>query len=242
MVGLSLHWSSILVFFALGLIGIWVAYSFLNKSGLFLFSILLTTISFWLESSSVFSYPIGAMVVLVPLLFFALLTCLNKFGIEEAKKLFYTILISMTSVFIFVFFEAAYLDSFMKSSLYLSWDFLSKYVVSIIAFAVSSLITINITKKIPTKKLKKFLVLSINIAIASSIFAVIYTILVWSGLLSFGGIILTLIISIVLCALLSLCLGYVEKYMNREITSKPKESEEENKVQEKEQKTPEDID
>jgi len=240
MVGFSIHWSSILVFFALGLIGIWVAYSFLNKSGLYLFSILITTISFWLESANVFSYPIAMIIVLAPLLFFALLTCLNKFGIDEAKKLFYTILISMASVFIFVFFEAAYLDSFIKSSVYLSWDFLSKYVVSTIAFAVSSLVTMNIVKKIPTKKLKKFLVLSIYIAIASAIFAIIYTILVYSGLLSFGGIILTIIISLVSCALISLCLGYIEKYMNREVANKQKE--EESKVEEKEQKNPEDID
>ena len=237
-----IHWSAILVFFALGLIGIWVAYSFLNKSGLYLFSILLTAISFWIESASVFSYPVGMIVVLVPLLFFALLTCLNKFGMDEAKKLFYTILISMASVFVFVFFEAAYLDSANKSSLYLSWEFLARFVVSIIAFAVAALVTINVVKKIPTKKLKKFLVLSINIAIASAIFAVIYTVLVWSGLISFGGILLTILISVVLCALLSLCLGYIEKYMNREVASTQKENKEENKPEEKEQKTPDDID
>ena len=203
---------------------------------------MLTTISFWIESASVFSYPVGMIVVLVPLLFFALLTCLNKFGIEEAKKLFYTILISTVSVFVFVFFEAAYLDSANKSSSYLSWEFLARFVVSIIAFAVAALVTISVVKKIPTKKLKKFLVLSINIAIASAIFAIIYTVLVYSGLLSFGGILLTMLISVVLCALLSLCLGYIEKYMNREVVSNQKEKEEENKTEEKEQKTPEDID
>ena len=243
-----MNWSILLVFLALSVIGIWVAYSFLNKNGLYLFCILASIISITLGSASIFSLNVPILIIAFPVVFFAMLTCLHKFGKEEAKKLFFIVLISMACLFVCNFFENAYLAS-MGNSSFLTWKALGRYVSPIISFVAASSLTLLITNKIKVKQLKNFLKLAMYVAIASGINVVVYSILAYAGLLSFGNIVLTILIEIVIVALVSLGLGYFEKFLNRE----PKQTElakedvkvakEEPKEQSTEEiKTPDDID
>ena len=64
-------------------------------------------------------------------------------------------------------------------------------------------------------------------AIASAIDTVVFTLLVSIGALSFGKILLTLLVKIVIVATVCLLLGYFEKFLNRKVDKKPEEKKEE---------------
>ena len=243
-----MHWSILLVFLALSIIGIWVAYSFLNKNGLYLFCILASTITITLGSASIFSLFVPISIVVFPVVFLAMLTTLHKFGKEEAKKLFFMTLISMTCLFVCNFFENAYLAS-AGNTAYLTWNALGGYISPIISFVAASSLTLLLTSKIKVNQLKNFLKLALFVAIASGINVVVYSILAYTGTLSFGKIILVLLIEIFITAIVSLGLGYFEKFLNREpklIQEKQEEvapaKEEPKEPSVEEIKTPEDID
>lgn len=229
----GLNWSALLVFLALGLIGIWVCYSFLNKKGLYLFSVLAVAVCFGAfpnTAVSVFSRPISIATVVMPVVYLAFLTCFNKHGKEETKKLFFAVLITMATLFVCKFFEAAYLDSEYKAQIFLSWDYLGKYVASVISFACASALTLFITTKINVKSLQNFLKLAIYLFIASVIDAIVYIVLVYTGSMSFGNMLLTLLITLVILATVCLLLGYFEKFFNRKPAP---EKSVENKTEEK---------
>ena len=79
--GILINWSALIIVFCLGLVGVWTAHSFLNKKGLYLFSILAVLLcSAMLTKAEVFSLPIEYGVVVMPLVYFALLTCFHKHG------------------------------------------------------------------------------------------------------------------------------------------------------------------
>jgi len=213
----GINWSSAIVFLALAIIGVWVAFSFLNKSGLYLFSVIAVLISSWLVPANIFSRPVDVDVIILPVVFFALLTCLSKFGLEEGKKLFFTVLVAKVSLFICVFFEAAYFDSAIMAQVNLTWAKLGPHVASIVAYALAGALTFLITNKKIIKKLKKYLVLSIHLLIASAIFTLTYVIFVYSGSASFGNILLIALIDLFMVAITSFLLGYFEKFLNREV-------------------------
>lgn len=226
--GILINWSALIVVFCLGLVGIWTAYSFLNKKGLYLFSVLAVLLcSAMLTKAEVFSVPVEYGAVVMPLVYFALLTCYHKHGKDEAKKLFFITLISMSIMFVFKFFEAAYIDSASQTQLFLDWAYLGSYISNIIAFVVASALTMFIVGKINTKSLNNFLKLAIYLAIASAIDAVVFTLLVSIGVLSFGKILLAILIKVVLVCAVCLLLGYFEKFLNRKVDKKPEEKKQE---------------
>lgn len=229
---LGLNWSSIIVFLALAVIGVWVAFSFLNKQGLYLFSVVAVLISRWLVPANLFSRPVDIDIIIMPVVFFALLTCLSKFGLEEAKKLFFTVIIAKVALFICIFFAAAYFDSAAMSQVALTWEILGPFVASAVAYALAGALTFLTTTKKVVKNLKKFLVLAIHLAIASAIFVVTYVVFVYSGLASFGNILLIILIDLIIVCLVSLLLGYFEKFLNREVEHHDEEKEETAKEQE----------
>ena len=247
---LSLHWSVLIVFLALGVIGIWVSYSFLNKNGLYLFCIIASILSLTFGSASLFNLEISISTVAMPIIYFALLTALNKFGKDEAKNLFFIILITIVTYFVFTFFQAAYLDSAFQTSAFLTWSYLGRFLTPIITFAVASSLTLFVTSKIKIKNLKNFLKLGLIIGIASLIDSLLYTCFVFTGLISFGNILLIILIKFIISAVVALGLGYFEKFLNREpkqleeVKEEPvkKESKVEPKEETEEIKTPEDID
>ena len=137
--GILINWSALIVVLCLGLVGIWTAYSFLNKKGLYLFSLLAVLLcSSMLTKAELFSLPVEYNVVVMPLVYFALLTCLHKHGKDEAKRLFFVTLISMAIMFVFKFFEAAYIDSAFQTQAFLDWQYLGGYISNIIAFVAAS--------------------------------------------------------------------------------------------------------
>ena len=88
--GILINWSALIVVLCIGLVGIWTAYSFLNKKGLYLFSLLAVLLcSTMLTKAELFSLPIEYGVVVMPLVYFALLTCHHQHGKDEAKRLFF---------------------------------------------------------------------------------------------------------------------------------------------------------
>lgn len=243
----GLNWSVLLVFLALAVIGLWVSYSFLNKNGLYLFCVLAAVLGVTAGSASMFSQPIVVLTVVAPVVHFSLLVCLHKYGKEEAKKLFFTTLIALVSLFVCIFFLGAYEDAAIRFTACLTWDFLGTYLTPIITFVTSSALTLYLAGKINVKKLQNFLQLAIFVAIASGIDVVLYTIFVYTGSLAFIDIVFTLLIKIVLVAAISLGLGYFEKFLNREpkkLEEVKEEKPEEPKKEEpaEEVKTPEDID
>lgn len=235
---IGLNWSSLIVYLALALIGIWVCYSFLNKKGLYLFGVLAVAVCFGAfpyTAVSVFSRPISINVVIMPVVYLALLTCFYKHGKEETKKLFFAILIAMGTLFICKFLEAAYLDSYYKAQVCLTWSYLGSFIGTIIAFAAASALTLFLTTKINVKSLQNFLKLAVYLFIASAIDVVVYIILVYTGSMSFGNILLTLLIALVLLAVICLLLGYFEKFFNRKpAPEKSAEKQEEKQVEKKE--------
>ncbi|MBQ3048039.1 MAG: hypothetical protein IJD48_03390 [Clostridia bacterium] len=223
--GIMINWSALIVAFCVGLVGLWTAYSFLNKRGLYLFSILAVGVcSAMITKASVFSLPIEYNVVLMPLVYFSLLTCYHKHGKEEAKRLFFITVISMAVMFVFKFFEAAYIDSAAKTQTFLDWQYLSLYISNIIAFLAASGLTMFITSKINVSSLNNRLKLAVYMAIVSAIDVLIYTLLISIGVVSLINIILVLIIKLVITAAVCLLLGYFEKYLNRKVDIKKQES------------------
>lgn len=219
-----LNWSSLIVYFALALIGIWVCYSFLNKKGLYLFGILAVVVCFSTYPTSaagVFSQPITMSVAVMPVVYLALLTCFHKHGKDETKRLFFIILIAMATMFVCKFFEAAFLDSYIKAQVFLTWEYLGKYVGSIVAFATASALTLFLTTKINVKSLQNFLKLALYLSIASLIDAIVYIVLVYTGMMAFGNMLLTMLISIVIISAICLFLGYFEKFFNRKLAPAP---------------------
>lgn len=235
------NWSILLVAFCIGLVGLWTAHSFLNKKGLYLFAILAVMLcSVMSTKANLFNLPVEYNVVLMPLVYFALLTCHHKHGKEETKRLFFITLIAMVVVFVFKFFEAAYIDSAYKTQICLDWQYLGVYLSNIIAFAAASGLTMFIINKINVKSLNNFLKLALYLTIASVIDMLIYTLLVSIGLLSFGNLLLVILIKLVITVALCLLLGYFEKFLNRRAdTKKPEEKEETKKEAETEEQSAE---
>lgn len=234
--GILINWSALIVVFCLGLVGIWTAYSFLNKKGLYLFAILAVLLcSAMITKAEVFSVPVEYSVVVMPLVYFAMLTCYHKHGKDEAKRLFFITLIAMAVMFVFKFFEAAYIDSASQTQLCLDWAYLGVYVSNIVAFIAASALTMFIVSKINTKSLNNFLKLAVYLAIASVIDTLVFTVLVSIGVLSFGKILLAILIKVVLVCAICLLLGYFEKFLNRKVDKKPEEKKEETKKEENSQ-------
>ncbi len=223
-----INWSSLIVYLGLCLVGLWVSYSFLNKNGFYLFSVLAVVVTSMLYSANFFSLPISAGTVIMPFVYLALISCHKKYGAEESKRLFLITLISMLASFVFVFFQSAYGDSAAGVQYFLTWDNLGPYIGSIIAFVVASLFTLYLTKKITPKKLKSFWKLAFYIATASIVSSFVFVFLVYTGILAFWKMLLVLLIKVAIDCLVSIGLGYFEKYLNREPKEEKKEDDQEN--------------
>lgn len=237
LVDIQMNWSSLIVFFALGLLGLWVAYSFLNLKGLYLFSILAVMLSVLCAPASMFSQTISLGCVFMPLAYFCLLICHIKFGKEETKKMFIFSITTLVVLFVIIFLQSAYLDAAMGYSQFLSWQVLGGVISSIIAYLVSYFITILLAHKITTAKVSHAIQLAIFIALASTVDNFISTIFSGIGIVSFWGIVVSLLLRVVISCIASVGLGYFEMCLNRQLAVKvvqPDKQEKENKTETKE--------
>lgn len=226
----TISWSSLLVVSALGILGLWVAYSFLNKNGLYIFSILAIVLSTYLTPALIHG-PISMAIVFMPLVFFALLICYEKYGKDEAKKMFYISLITIGVLFVFTFFQAAYLDAEFGAQFFLSWNYLGIYISLAVSYAAAVFGTFYLKDKITWKKMSKFLRRGIIVSIASTINCLLFVILTSIGVLSFGSIILVFLIALIITVLVSFAVSYLSKYTNHKIVIEvaPESLEKENK-------------
>ena len=215
-----MNWSSLIIFFALGLLGLWVSYSFLNKKGLYLFSALATAIAMTAVSANMFDLSISLTVVLMPLVHLALLTCYNKFGKEGSVKLFILTCIVQTVLFISTFLQAAYIDASVGLQMFLSWEVLGRYVANIVGFVTANLVNIYCFDKIKFKKLNHSIKNFVGLSMVSTVEVIVFVCLSSIGVLSFGSILLTLLISVVITIAICLLLGYFEKFLNRQLAVK----------------------
>lgn len=233
-----MNWSSLIIFFALGLLGLWVSYSFLNKKGLYLFSALATAIAMTAVSANMFDLKISLTIVLMPLVHLALLTCYNKFGKEGSVKLFILTCIVQTVLFISTFLQSAYIDASLGLQMFLGWEVLGKYIANIVGFVTANLVNIYCFNKIKFKKLNQSIKNFVSLSMVSTVQVIIFVCLSSIGVLSFGSILLTLLISVIITAAICLLLGYFERFLNRQLAVKIVDKEQtENKETEEENKT-----
>lgn len=210
----TINWSSLIVVSALGILGLWVAFSFLNKNGLFLFSVLAIALSTILSPALIYS-PISMAIVLLPLVFFALLVCYEKYGKDDAQRLFYISLITIGVLFVFSFFQSAYLDAENNMQFFLTWDFIGGYIALAVAYAGAVFGAFFLNSKISWKKMSNYLRKSIIISVASIISCVLFVFLSNIGSMAFGSIILLSFIAILITTSVSFAVAYLAKYLNR---------------------------
>ena len=228
-----MNWSSLIIFFALGLLGLWVSYSFLNKKGLYLFAALASFVSITCCSVSMFSNTFSIGLVLMPLVYLAILTGYKKFGKQGAYKLLILVGIVLAVGFITNFLQSAYLDVLLEGQVFLAWGNLGKPFAGIVAFVLAVLLTILIAEKVAAlNKIKGFWKTSTVLAIACVIDNIISVIFGGLGVLSFGNMLLVLLISIVISLAICVLLGYFERFLNRQLVVKTVEAKKEEQPKE----------
>ena len=240
-----MNWSSLIVFFALGLIGLWVAYSFLNKKGLYLFSFLALVFSMLIYPAIMFEQTITINTVLMPLVYLSLLTCYKKYGKEESIKMFTLGIIVISSMFIINFLQSAYMDASSGYQIYLTWENIGGFISTLLAFVVASIVTFIFANKVTLEKTNyEWVKNAIYLTLACVVDGVIFTVLSSMGIVAFGSILLNILIKIVLYVAIAVALGFFEKYLNRHFAVKVVEhktkKEEETTDEVKEEKTEED--
>ena len=215
----AIGWTSIFLFLVLALLGLWVSYSFLNKNGLFLFSMLAVMLTFLLPSADFFGYVIPMSAVLMPLVYFSMLVVYEKYGKQEAKRLFIYILCEICTFVVSIFFVMAYMDAVSSGSA-LTWETLGSSISQLIAFIVVVFLSNFLVEKFPIKKEHKYLRRSILGTIASAIDLLIVIMVGGIGILTFVEMLIIYSISLILVAGISFAVCYLRKFLNREPVSK----------------------
>ena len=215
----AISWTSIFLFLVLALLGLWVAYSFLNKNGLFLFSILAVMLTFLLPAADFFGYTIPMSAILMPLVYFSMLVVYEKFGKLEAKRLFIYILCEICTYVVSLFFVMAYMDA-ISSGTALTWGILGSSISQLIAFVLVVFLSNFLVEKFPIKKEHRYLRRSILGTIASAIDLLIVIMLGGIGVLGFVDMLIIFAMSLVLVSGTSFAVCYLRKFLNREPATK----------------------
>ncbi len=212
----QIHWTALFLFLVLALLGLWVAYSFLNKNGLFLFSIIAMALTFILpmaEISNTYFIPMSA--ILMPLIYFSILVVYEKYGREESKRLFIYLLSLMCTFVICNFFVLAYNESVYSTGL-LSWATMGTSICQLIAFILVIFLSNFLVEKFPIKKDHKYLRRSVLVALACVIDLLIVIMLGRVGISSFVEMLVAYAISLVFFTGTSFAVAYLRKFLNRQ--------------------------
>ena len=212
--GSVIHWSALILFLAVGLISLWVAHSFLGKSGLYVFTTLALIFSNLLPSVGMFNYPITISVVLMPLIYLALIVCYKKYGRAEAIKLFFLNLIVLAVTFIMAFFVAAFIDSEAGASTTLRWSNFGPYIACLLAFTLAAWLGSIMLEKFKMEGFLKRSLLLLLLALVDNVIFVVISLTFLSYLFTD----VLLILAIRLCVALVVCFGagYFAVTLNRE--------------------------
>ncbi len=234
-----LHWSSLIIYFIVGVLAIWVAHTLLNKNGLYFFCIVASIVASYFAKVHLFYKVFSIQMVVLPIIFLALFLCYYKYGKKESVRLFYIVLISQIVMFVLKFFELSFLDIFggnvdeygflgVNNGIirYLSWDYISSFVSTVIAFTLTSIAGyffvsyVDINKKVP-----QVIRTAIYIGAVSIVNSLLFIIVAYSGYFSFVDILLTFLLYIAFDIIMSLLLGCVEWLINISVKENEKTNE-----------------
>jgi hypothetical protein len=230
-----INWTSLIVVCFLGILGLWIAYSFLNKGGLFLFSILAIVLSATMTPALVYS-SVSMGIVLMPIIFLAMLITYHKYGKDDAKRLFYVSLATIGVLFVFFFFEAAYLDSELGGQYYLTWANLGTLISMAVAYSGAVCVGYFATTKMSFKIKDEFMRRGTMVSFASIIYCLLFVVLANISQLSFGSILLLFFISVLIAVAVSFIVSYLSKFLNRKpiITIAPENAGEDKQMRKEE--------
>ncbi len=212
-----IHWSSIFIFLVLGLLGLWTAFSFFNKNGLVLFSIIATSLTYLLGGAQFGDKYIVLMnAILMPLVYFTLVVMYEKYSKEDAKKMFFCLLATFGVLFLCKFLTYAYYDSAYGSGTYLIWENLGTSLCQLISFALVGYLADLFIDKFPINKEYKYLRRAVIVTIAGAIDAVLVVFLGLIGVLSFAEMIVSFLLYVLFVAGTSFAVAFLRKYLNRQ--------------------------
>lgn len=210
-----LHWASLIIFFVLSVLALWVVETFLQKNGIYFFSIVAIIVSAYFSQVHLFGFSLNAQLVIIPVLFYVLYLTYSKYGSSESIRLFYVTIFSVITMFILRFFEFALLDIFNGISDYLSWAFLKDYVANIVAFAICCVGGYFFVKYVTLNKVHQILRTAIYIAIFSAINSLIFVIITTPSFLGFVDVLLLFLLMLAFDVILPLLLGCYDYFTNK---------------------------
>ena len=231
-----IHWSSIFIFLVLGLLGLWVAFSFLNKNGLILFSIIAVALTYILggaqfgESNIV---PFGA--ILMPLVYFSLIVMYEKYSKEDAQKMFFCLLATFGVFFLCAFLMYAYYESAYGNGYFLNWGSIGTSLCQIISFALVGYLANVFVDKVPINKEYKYLRRAIIVSIAGAIDACLVVFLGYIGYVPFGNMLVSFLLYLIFVVGTSFAVAFLRKYLNRQPSPIKEDKKEETKEETKEE-------
>lgn len=222
---IMIHWSSIFIFLVFGLLGLWVAFSFLSKNGLILFSIIAVALTYILSGVLFFgNYIVMMSAVLMPLVYFSFIVMYEKYSKDDAKKMFFCLLATFGVFFISKFLLCAYADSAYGSGTFLTWEQLGVDVCQIVSFALVGFLGNLFIDKFPINKEYKYLRRAVVVTIAGAMDAFLICFLGYIGNLSFVAMLVSFLLSLVFVAGSAFSVSFLRKYLNREPVAQKKEN------------------
>lgn len=214
-----INWTSLLVYLALGILGLWISYTFMKKSGVMLFSVFAIILSLSLAPAQVYD-AVSVGIVLMPLVFLALLLCQEKFGKTEAQRLFYISLATMGVMFVFNFFQAAYIDAAWNMQILLDWSYLGVSISQAVAYAGAVCGAYYITQKVAFNNLNETFHRATKVSIASVIYTFVFVFLGNIGQMLFGRILLLCLITLVIAIFVSVLVAYLARFIDYDFAKK----------------------
>ncbi len=202
-----LHWASLIIFFGLSVLALWTASTLLQKNGIYFFCIVASIVAGYFAKVDLFQKVFSVQMVIIPVILLALLITYLKYGKSESIRLFIIVTVSQVVMFVLRFFEYAFLDIFNGVYYYMTWNYLSSFVGTMIAFALSCVAGYFFISYVDMKKVTQIIRNAIYLVIVSAIDSIIFITIAYSGYFAFVDIFLTLLLyfafDLVLCILLS---------------------------------------
>lgn len=212
-----IHWSSIFIFLVLGLLWLWIAFSFLNKNGLILFSVVAIALTYILAGAQFGeAYVVLMNAVFMPLVYFSLIVMYEKYSKEDARKMFFCLLSAFGVFFLCKFLTCAYADSTYGSGAFLTWQNLGAYICQIISFALVGFLANIFVDKFPINKQYKYLRRAVIVTIAGAIDALLICFLGYIGSLRFVEMLVSFLLYVVFVAGSAFSVAFLRKYLNRQ--------------------------
>lgn len=214
------NWTLFFVVLALSVLGLWLCQKYLKKEGLYLFCIVATLIAGFYSDVlvGVFGLPIFSRLAIITVVYFALLLSFEKYGKNEAKKIFFASLFSLIAFFVVEFFLIVYANA-------MSWNIISGSIVSIVAFFAGYLM-IELKDKVEFEEMKDFLKCGIMLSVPFILDTFVSTIFLTAGRFSFLTILLAIVVEIIFVVGIAFLLSVLKNkwFVEKEETNEKSEN------------------